>query len=110
MVMQMPSLIGTPTLIDSFQAHWKGIHVVDLYGHVNVFDTDPFYHTHIVNSFENGTGIVLDVGAYSTPPFDVSAVDTQAWLNKAERDSNKNRAWVRRLHFHTCGPRRGDTT
>lgn len=32
-----------------------------------VFHTEPFFHVHIVNCFENETGIVLDTGIYDGP-------------------------------------------
>jgi carotenoid cleavage dioxygenase-like enzyme len=91
--------------------HWQGIHVIDALGEVQVFDTDPFYHVHIVNSWENETGVTLDVGGYDSSPFAVTgALDVQMYLNKTERDSNPVRATMRRVHMHTSGPLKGQAT
>ena len=63
---------------------------------------------HVVNSFENETGVTLDVGAYDEPPFArTGALDIELFLNKTSRDSNSARAVVRRVHMHVSGPLAG---
>lgn len=92
-------------------ARWQGLHVVDKDGKVQVFDTEPFYHVHIVNAFENATGVTLDVGGYDQAPFSVSgALDIQMYLNKTQRDANPVRAVMRRVHMHLSGPLAGKAT
>jgi len=111
MLMKMPSLVSVPTLLDDFEPSWKGIHVVDHTGAVQIFDTEPFFHTHIVNSFENETGIVFDVGAYQGNPFGKGpALDIDLFKNKSARDSAPGRSCIRRLHFHLAGPLKGKAT
>merc|ERR1712100_410312 len=71
--------VGTPALskfsdeglLSSFEASWNNIHVVDLSGKIQVFETDPFLHVHIANTFENDTGIVMDLGTFQKLPFSV---------------------------------------
>mmetsp|Transcript_42795 Transcript_42795/g.126781 ORF Transcript_42795/g.126781 Transcript_42795/m.126781 type:complete len:543 (+) Transcript_42795:58-1686(+) len=109
--MDMPSLVGTPILLGAFKQSWKGIHVVDVEGRAQVFHTEPFFHVHIVNCFENETGIVLDTGIYDGVPFEKAAyIDRQMFLNKTIRDSAKNRPGIRRLHLHLTGENAGMTT
>jgi len=100
-----------PTIMCGIIALWQGIHVVDKQGTLTVFDTDPFYHVHIVNSFENETGVTLDVGGYDSSPFAVSgALDIKMFLNKTVRDANPLRAVLRRVHMHFSGPLAGQAT
>jgi len=103
--------IGAMPVLCSMIAQWQGIHVIDNEGVTTVFDTEPFMHVHIVNSFENATGVTLDVGAYDEPPFQRSGqLDITMFLNKTTRDNNPAKATVRRLHMHTSGPLAGKTT
>jgi carotenoid cleavage dioxygenase-like enzyme len=92
-------------------AHWQGIHLIDFHGNVTVFDTTPFAHVHIVNAFENATGVTLDVGAYDVNPFSrTGAMDVSMMRNKTERDANKVKAVIRRVHLHLLGPQTGQVT
>jgi carotenoid cleavage dioxygenase-like enzyme len=98
-------------LLCGMVAQWQGIHVVDNNGVVTVFDTEPFYHVHVVNAFENATGVTLDVGAYHQAPFAATgALDIDLYLNKTTRDANPIRATMRRVHMHFSGPLAGKTT
>jgi len=99
-------------LLDAFEGAWDGIRVVDLEGRVQVFDTtEHFYHVHIANTFENATGIVMDLGAYNEIPFAPSPVLIRdLFVNKTARDGNRNLASFRRLHLHLAGPLKGKVT
>lgn len=100
-----------PVIMCGIIAQWQGIHVIDKQGKLTVFDTEPFYHVHIVNSFENDTGVTLDVGGYDTSPFAISgALDIKMFLNKTVRDANPLRAVLRRVHMHFSGPLAGQAT
>merc|ERR1712232_1192444 len=90
---------------------WQGIHVIDNEARVTVFDTDPFYHTHIVNTYENATGVIMDIGAFEKAPFGLHAnLDISMFLNKTARDTNPVRSKIRRLHLHLDGPLKGQAT
>jgi carotenoid cleavage dioxygenase-like enzyme len=91
-----------PILRGSFQSHWKGVKVVDSKGEVQTFDDmEPFFHVHIANTFENASGITMDLGAYDDVPFDrQSVMDITATQSKAARDSpNQPFGQMRRFHF-----------
>jgi beta-carotene 15,15'-monooxygenase/beta,beta-carotene 9',10'-dioxygenase len=112
----MPNM-GHPTLVGKIEGHWAGVRIVNLdTGKVQTFAEDfkedqAFYHVHVVNSFENATGVTLDLGAYNSTPFAKSAqLDIPMFLNKTARDSNPSRNVVRRVHFHTLGDLVGQTT
>jgi len=114
--LETPNL-GHPVLVGKITEHWAGIHLVDKSGEVQVFATDfsapeeLFYHVHIVNAFENATGVTLDVGAYQSTPFAKSgAIDIAQFTEKTSRDANPVRNVVRRLHLHLAGPQVGQTT
>lgn len=97
-------------LINSFKEGWDGIHVVDLQGKVQVFDTEPFYHVHIANTFENDTCIVMDLGTFERLPFSPHELATAEFLNKSVRDSKVMGSKVERLHLHLSGPSKGQVT
>merc|ERR1711862_49953 len=101
-----------PKLMGTLIAQWQGIHVVDKQGSVIKFDTEPFTHVHIINTFENTSGVTLDLGAYfSGSPFSKSAVmDIPMFLDKASRDSNSQRSVSRRIHLHLSGAMAGSAT
>jgi len=114
--METPNF-GHPVLLGKIQEHWTGIHLVDKAGNVQLFGADfstpeeMFYHVHIVNAFENATGVTLDVGAYQSSPFaKTGSLDIAQFIDKALRDANPGRNVVRRLHLHLAGPQRGETT
>eukprot|EP00930_Biecheleria_cincta_P024271 TRINITY_DN17381_c0_g1_i1.p1 TRINITY_DN17381_c0_g1~~TRINITY_DN17381_c0_g1_i1.p1 ORF type:complete len:528 (-),score=76.95 TRINITY_DN17381_c0_g1_i1:162-1745(-) len=102
------------TVLCGIRPIWQGIHVIDSSGSVTVFDTEPFAHVHIINSFENATGVTLDLGAYrnGTDPFSESpALDIAKFLSKKDRDTeNPTRSVVTRLHLHLSGPLQGKAT
>lgn len=104
--------ILNPLLIDKMKDNWKGIYLVDSSGKQHVFDTeDHFSHVHFVNSFENDTGVVADIGVHNQNIFSHNALmDIALFLNKTARDSWDGRGSVRRFHFHTSGPLAGKTT
>jgi carotenoid cleavage dioxygenase-like enzyme len=100
-----------PLLLGTLVEHWDGIRVIDKENKVHSFDTEKFFHAHTVNSFENATGVTMDVGAFPTTPFQKSAqMDIAMFLNKSDRDSNSVRNVVKRLHFHFSGPLAGEVT
>eukprot|EP00928_Gymnodinium_smaydae_P065598 TRINITY_DN48704_c0_g1_i1.p1 TRINITY_DN48704_c0_g1~~TRINITY_DN48704_c0_g1_i1.p1 ORF type:complete len:564 (+),score=70.96 TRINITY_DN48704_c0_g1_i1:67-1692(+) len=102
-----------PYMLNAFEDGWDGIHVVDLEGRVRVFETDPFYHVHIGNTFENATGIVMDIGTTAEIPFaDSPMLTTAKFLNKTMRDAGVGpfNPQVRRYHLHTTGPKNGSVT
>jgi len=97
-------------MISAFADGWDGIHVVDLEGKVQIFQTDPFFHVHITNTFENETGIVMDLGTWDTIPFSPHALATASFLNKSSRDEKQMSNFVERMHLHTAGPLKGSVT
>lgn len=105
------SLTMSLSLVDAFQDGWDGIHVVDLSGAVQVFQTEPFYHTHVVNTFENASGIVFDVGTYDKVPFSRHTLVTKNNLNKTERNTKSlSGNKVERMLLHLDGPEKGKVT
>lgn len=84
---------------------------MDLRGSVQVFNTEKFYHVHIANTYENATGVVMDLGVFTEIPFSDSPELTIAkFVNKTARDTQTSRGEFRRYHFHTAGPLNGSTT
>merc|ERR1712176_373340 len=107
--MGLPKLGGS--LIDAFQGGWDGIHVVDRRdGSIQKFQTDAFFHVHIANTFENATGITIDLGSFDEVPFSVHTLVTKKNLNKTERDTGGAKQKVERLHMHLAGPLKGTVT
>jgi len=102
-----------PLLLGKFHNKWSKIHVFDTKGNpVQVFDAEPFVHVHIINSYENATGIVMDLPTQDANPFQKSAaLDVELFKNKTARNSAKaNANGVRRYHLHLSGPLKGQTT
>lgn len=93
----------------NFEDGWDGIHVVDRSGNVQVFDTEKFFHYHIANTFENDTGIVMDIGTLSTLPFQPQFLKTANQLNRTQRDISP-RGMTERIHMHLSGPKKGQVT
>jgi len=106
--MKMPSMEGN--LVDAFSGGWEGIEVVDLKGQRQTFQTDPFYHVHIANTFENETGIVMDMGTYQDIPFAPRVLSTAMFLNKTSRDTKYYGVNVERIHLHLMGEKKGQVT
>jgi len=105
------SSLTNPIMVGNFHSSWRGIQLVDLVGNVQIFDTDSFFHAHVINSFENGTGIVLDVCTQHTNAFaKTPMLDIGLFLNKTARDTSTSKAGVRRFHLHLSGPQKGATT
>jgi carotenoid cleavage dioxygenase-like enzyme len=83
-------------------------------GTVTFFRPKEFYHVHVVNSFENATGVTMDLGAMDSNPFGAEdpGIVTALFLNKTARDAayatSKN--CVRRFHFHLAGDLAGEVT
>lgn len=114
-VLPLNQKIGTPnlfrpTLLGTITKHWFGIYVLDKDGNtVQVFkDMDPFVHVHVINCYEDDTGINIDLGAYPETPFAKSgAMDIQMFKNKDQRDSNAGRATLQRIKLHLSGDLQG---
>lgn len=100
---------GGGGIIGGFGDGWDGIHVVDLTGNVQVFNTDRFFHVHIANTFENETGIVMDLGTLEKIPFSYHTLSTAANLNKTERDIGMG-TMTERIHLHLTGSKKGQVT
>uniref|UniRef100_A0A7S1LN72 Uncharacterized protein n=1 Tax=Alexandrium catenella TaxID=2925 RepID=A0A7S1LN72_ALECA len=98
-------------VLGAIQGDTQGIHVMDFGGRWRSFETEPFFHVHTINTFENASGIVMDLGLYKELPFAKSPqLDMALFLNKTARDTNPVRSGVRRLHLHTSGWRSGSVT
>lgn len=110
--------LGTPSftnplLLNVLKESWQGVYLMDLDGKTQKFNPTEFYHAHIVNSFENETGVILDVGAGAHSQFSKnSALDTKMFLDKEHRDGDYDlqKNCVRRMHFHLTGDQAGETT
>jgi len=100
---------GGNSIIGAFGDGWDGIHVVDRNGNVQVFETDRFFHVHVANTFENETGIVMDLGTFQKVPFSYHTLETALNLNKTERDVHQG-TMTERIHMHLAGPRKGQVT
>merc|ERR1719198_1934465 len=96
-------------MISAFRDGWDGIHVVDRHGEVQIFNTNRFFHVHIANTFENETGIVMDLGTFQDVPFSLHTLKTSMNLNKTERDLSPG-TMTERLHLHLMGPKKGQVT
>eukprot|EP00746_Dinoflagellata_sp_MGD_P094154 gnl/MRDRNA2_/MRDRNA2_37322_c0_seq1.p1 gnl/MRDRNA2_/MRDRNA2_37322_c0~~gnl/MRDRNA2_/MRDRNA2_37322_c0_seq1.p1 ORF type:complete len:535 (+),score=92.26 gnl/MRDRNA2_/MRDRNA2_37322_c0_seq1:86-1690(+) len=105
-----------PYLLESFEGAWGGLEVVDQKtGRVTKFDTEKFFHVHIANTYENETGIVMDLGTSPDMPFSKSspALITDKFLNKTCRDGKAGDGGgivFERLHLHLSGPLKGNVT
>jgi len=90
-----------PFLLGKFEKAWNGIHIVDLKGNDHVFsDVDPFFHVHIANTYENASGVVMDLATYQEIPFErMAAMDIKTHLNKTARDNSQPRGQMRRMYF-----------
>jgi len=102
-----------PTLLGTITKHWFGIYVLDKDGNtVQVFkDIDEFVHVHVINCYEDDTGVNIDLGAYPETPFSKSgAMDISMFKNKEQRDSNSGRATLQRLKLHLSGDLKGQVT
>jgi len=92
------------TMINAYQPAWNGIKVMDSQGNVQHFDDmDPIYHVHIANTYENSTGIVMDLSDYGKGgvPFPRPHVmDIAGALNKTVRDTAKPRGQMVRIHLN----------
>jgi len=91
-----------PFIIGNFHKSWKGIHIVNFKGEVvQVFnDMDPFTHVHIANTFENASGITMDLVIYKDIPFErMPVMDIVMNLNKTLRDNSYPRGQMRRMHM-----------
>jgi carotenoid cleavage dioxygenase-like enzyme len=115
-VLPMDLKIGRPDsmeMVKLFADGWNGIHVLNMKTkEVQVFETDPFFHVHIANTFENATGIVMDLGVFDAIPFSVHALGTDHFLNKTERDGKRGSLHrsTQRFHMHLDGPLKGQVT
>jgi len=98
-------------MMDNFEESWDGIHLVDLEGNVQKFETEKFFHVHVANTFENETGVVMDLGAFSGLPFvEGPQMDIPLFNNKTARDGITDHAELRRYVFHLEGEKKGQVT
>mmetsp|Transcript_165202 Transcript_165202/g.317175 ORF Transcript_165202/g.317175 Transcript_165202/m.317175 type:complete len:352 (+) Transcript_165202:1-1056(+) len=100
---------GGKSIIGHFGDGWDGIHVLDRNGKIQIFDTERFFHVHIANTFENETGIVMDLGTFQEIPFSYHTLETAMFLNKTERDI-KQGTMTERIHLHLAGAKKGQVT
>lgn len=101
----------TAALISIFEDGWDGIHVLNMNTkEVQIFQTDKFYHVHIANTFENETGIVMDLGTFEDIPFSPHVLYTDLFVNKTERDKKTAGTNTERVHLHLAGPLKGQVT
>lgn len=111
MGMTASSLEHRVHMVDNFKEGWDGIHVVDLKGVVTRFDTEKFFHVHIANTFENATGVVIDISTAHHIPFeDGPLLTTAKFLNKTLRDGMKDMNHLVRYHLHMAGALKGSVT
>jgi torulene dioxygenase len=111
MTARLEDLIGRPYMLDNFEEGWDGIYLVDLEGNAQKFETDKFFHVHVSNTFENETGVVMDVGAFTAIPFSKSPqLDIALFNNKTARDGVLSRGELRRYVFHLEGEKKGQVT
>eukprot|EP00419_Tripos_fusus_P011783 CAMPEP_0172663798 /NCGR_PEP_ID=MMETSP1074-20121228/6165_1 /TAXON_ID=2916 /ORGANISM="Ceratium fusus, Strain PA161109" /LENGTH=524 /DNA_ID=CAMNT_0013479849 /DNA_START=1 /DNA_END=1575 /DNA_ORIENTATION=+ len=101
------------TIGSAMTSHWDGIRVVQhnpasVDKEPLVFQTEPFFHVHIANSFENATGIVLDISSSSSNLL-ATALTIEKQLNKTIRDSG-DKIHLKRLHLHLSGDQKGKVT
>jgi carotenoid cleavage dioxygenase-like enzyme len=111
MMMIMPP--NPPSINGALSSDWEGIKVVNLNTdsqEVLTFDTKPFYHVHIANTYQNETGIVFDVTTFDEPPFSSPMVNINQVLNKTLRDGMTNVGRIKRLVLHLNGPKKGEVT
>jgi len=101
-------------LSKAFQKSFEGVNVVKLEragasapSDVITFHPKPFYHTHVVNSFENASGVVFDVSMFQDLPFSGPLTDIGAARIKSVRDAEKLRGVVKRYHFGLVGDQKG---
>jgi carotenoid cleavage dioxygenase-like enzyme len=101
------------TIGNALIGHWDGIQVAQhnpasVDKEPLIFQTEPFFHVHIANSFENATGIVLDISSTSSDPFTTSLTIANQ-MNKTIRDSS-DKILMKRLHLHLSGDQKGKVT
>jgi len=111
MGLRLEDIVGRPYLLDNFEESWDGVHLVDLEGNVQKFETEKFFHVHVANTFENETGVVMDVGAFSSKPYYKGPqLDIAQFNNKTARDGILDRGELRRYVFHLEGGQKGQVT
>jgi len=101
------------TIGSALQGHWDGIRVAQhnpasVDKEPLIFQTEPFFHVHIANSFENATGIVLDISSSSSDPL-TTALTIANQFNKTMRDAG-DKILMKRLHLYLSGDQKGKVT
>jgi len=90
---------------NAFVGKWNGLAVLDLKGPAlqepTIFQVDPFWHTHVANSYEiaNGTSsptIIIDIVAFPGNMFNGPMVILKELFNKTTRDANPNKGVLKR--------------
>jgi len=101
----------------ALEAKFDGVNVVKLdnpgpsaFSNVTKFNPKPFYHVHVVNTFENATGVVFDVSTFEDVPFTGPTMDIKAAMNKTKRDASSARGVIKRYHFALAGDQKGAAT
>jgi len=105
-----PNPIATQ-LLTSFKSDWNGLRVLNMNTQeVLSFQTEMFFHSHVMNTFENATGIVMDLNTWEKVPFNPHEVETSKYANKTERDLRNGAQKIERMHLHLEGPLKGKIT
>lgn len=103
-------LPSSSALISVFEDGWDGIHVLNMKtGKIQVFQTEKFFHVHIANTFENATGITIDLGTFQDVPFAPHTLSSALFVNKTSRDTKSDQR-VERMHLHLSGSQKGQVT
>jgi len=101
------------TIGSALNGHWDGIRVAQhnpasVDKEPLVFQTEPFFHVHIANAFENASGVVLDISSTASDPLTTSLTIANQ-KNKTIRDSG-DKILMKRLHLHLSGEQKGKVT
>merc|ERR1719473_983068 len=101
---------------DVLASQYNGVFVVDLETQQHsVFNCSAFNPLHIVNTYENGTGLVSDIAQSPVfAPYEYGTAMTQTSMarNKTARDAMRQKGLfeVTRYHFHQSGRLAGQCT
>jgi carotenoid cleavage dioxygenase-like enzyme len=101
------TMLHRSNMADSFTAKMDGIAVLDLKGgeqKPRIFQVDPFWHTHISNSYEKADGsIVIDIVTFTDNMFNGPMTMFDGLMNKTARDNNPNRGVLKRFTLYKDG-------
>jgi len=116
--LEMAAMLESDGLLSkAMKGSFEGVNVVKLEragasapSDAITFHPNPFYHVHVVNSFENASGVVFDVSTYQDTPFSGPMTDIGAARTKSVRDAEKLRGVIKRYHFGLVGDQKGVAT